>query len=486
MPEQARSDSSSDSRKECSIAVMHHETRPLYKSSDFDKSATEKRSMMESVLEVKKINLDGSNEGASQQGVNLGRKEHPFNIRVVTRFQTSNTHHGRCIKAKVSATVGLGFRQPGEVHAAATQGNPHNTPQDLDPLKALVQRQMPSKADLALDPLCEVSFADVLNDVCEDYWQSGNGWLEVVRAGEGDQITGLHHIPAADAFWYLEDDNYNKHIEVVGEEGTKFAQHFPRFGDKKGFLTRLGSGTMYGSISASQDSKRVSEIIHFRQPSSLSRWYGFPDWLSAVAPIELVQCIMQDNYDFHLNRGVPEYMLFVTGQKLSDAEWGKIENSLKANIGLGNAHKSLALNLASKEIEITLHKLALEGGADDAFTKKKENLALDIVSAHGVPPLLAGIQIPGKLGANNELPNALMAFHVLVIHPAQIIFERILANTLGNPALNGGLGLTPEDFQLRSIPEEIDVGTLETVSRMRQDIRGARADGRDLSAGVKP
>ena len=122
-----------------------------------------------------------------------------------------------------------------------------------------------------------------------------------------------------------------------------------------------------------------------------------------------------------------------------------------------------------------------DSGTDDKFSKMKETLALSIVSAHRVPPLLAGIQIPGKLGAVNELPNALKGFQSLVIEQAQRLFQQTLGNTLGQD----GTGLTIEDFEFQKITEVFDIENMDTVARMRQSPMQAKAEGRDLSQGVK-
>lgn len=305
----------------------------------------------------------------------------------------------------------------------------------------------------------------------------------MVRRG-GDKITGLHHIPAHEAFIYIENHLYERHFEICGSEGGG-SRHFAMFGDKKAFLKRFSTGAILSGANVSNDENAISEVIHFRRPTSLSRWYGFPDWLPGVALVQLVQAMHQHKYDFYLNRAVPEMMLFVLGQKLPKKDWEAIENALKAHIGHGNSHKSLAINLSNPDIKIQLEKLAMEDGGDKEFVGTKENLALGIVSAHRVPPLLAGILIPGKLGATNELPNALRSFQALVIGPTQRLIQRILAATLGNPAHNGGLGLAAKDFLFAKIIDEVDLTVMDTSARMRQTEPEAKGQGRDMSEGVK-
>ncbi len=406
----------------------------------------------------------------SGQGVTLGRKQHPFDRSTVNKFQVSNVHHSTCIKTKTAATVGLGFE--------ATE--------DADGLTAV---------DRELNPLCENSFTDVLNDVGEDYYQCGEGGFEIVRESDepNASILGIHHIPCAHLHRFLEDSLYNSHFEITTGEGSTVSRRFARFGELAEFKKRIaeGQGTSGSILFQQQDiqSNNVkdirSEVIILRQPTSLSRWYGFPDWLAATASIELVQCFLQFQFDFFLNRGVPEFLLFITGQKLGKEDWKKVETAIKANIGLGNSHKSMALNLQNENIKIQVEKLAMESKSDEGQVKLKENLALDIVSAHRVPPLLAGIQTPGKLGASNELPNAIMAFYLLVIAPAQRIFEQTLGCTLGDKERNGSLGLTPKDFKLKKIIDVMNLEMMATVGGMREDTTSAAATGRDLEAGLE-
>ena len=87
------------------------------------------------------------------------------------------------------------------------------------------------------------------------------------------------------------------------------------------------------------------------------------------------------------------------------------------------------------------------------------------------------------MGANNELPNALQAFQALKIGRLQRIIQQRLGKTLGSE--RAGLGLTLSDFEFYTILDEIDIGTAQTVAGMKQPLAEAKAQGRDLSAGLK-
>lgn len=365
-----------------------------------------------------------------------GRKTRPFNMDATTDFKNANPHHANCIETKKEALVGLGMKN--------------------------------EKIESRLDRYCAVSWQEEASAIAEDYWANANGYLEVVRLKGSGTITGLHYIPAKTVFIHLDDQTTQDfHYEIVGSNGSA---HFARFGHYKRFVKRYKD---YAS-----DGPTYSEVVHFRQPGSLSRWYGVPGWLAATAAIELVQCMHQFSYDFYLNRGVPEFILFLLGKKINKDTWNKLTSALKAGIGLGNSHKSLALNIPDEAVTVQLEKLAVEN-SDRGFADRMTNLALEIVTAHRVPPALANIQIPGKLGAANELPNAILSFQTLVIGPAQHLFQTILANTIGK-----SLQLRRKDFAFKTIVDEMNrhfqkTKPADTLSRMRQSPLEGRnpADG---------
>lgn len=388
-----------------------------------------------------------------------GRKSHPFDMRATAQFKNSNGYHSTCIETKVNSTSGLGFQSD-------------KVEEILGPLASA-------------SGLCH-SFSDALMPMTSDLVENGNGYLEVVREGPGGAIRGIYHVEAARVFVLLETDGINVHYEVsdcqnnYGIGDRKFA----KFGDGKDFLERMQAA----GAAVWKAGTPFSEIIHVSRRSALNRWYGWPDWLSAVAAIELMQMSHRYNFDFFLNRGVPEFMLFLLGLELSDGDWKTVKDALRAQIGLGNAHKSVALNIkgVTEHSKVQVEKMGLDAQGDGtSFGQIHETLALEIVSAHRIPPLLAGIVVPGKLGASNELPNALMATQALVVGPLQRLITTAFDATLGNPELNGGLGLQKGDFALNTILEEIDLTLAATVGGMKQPLAEANAEGRDLSAGMK-
>lgn len=406
----------------------------------------------------------------TNQGMSYGRVDHPFDMTEVLNFKNHNVHHSRCIDTKVMSLVGLGFESDADKQRKddPLQEIPGGTPS---------AEKRRSKVSEILDPLCKVSFQDVIERVAADYEQVGNGYIEVVRDVATSEIVGLYHLPAQTVYIYVEETRRFFFEIRSGEYSTiagasNFDMVFANFNDRD----RVAALT-------NTDPRLVSEVIHFPKASPLSRWYGGPDWLSATSSVELVQMMTQHHYDFFQNRGVPEFMLFATGASVPKKDWEAIQDAIKAGIGRGKAYKSICANFPQPDLKVQIERLAQEGSGEMPFTAFSDTLALQIVSAHGVPPLLAGIQTPGKIGATNELPNALMAFQVLTIGPAQRHFQTILGNTLAG---EGGVpGLTLDDFTFNKITDEIDTGKMDTVSRMRQTVPEATAEGRKPEDGLK-
>lgn len=464
---------SAEKELESASFVLSRPTVNLYKSIS---GGREPVSLQESIYLNKQTSPDG---GTSAQHSARGLKSHPFDFDVLKLLKDYNEHHATCISAKVSATVGLGFlnehekkkRQNPEMGMAVEPGGvvPESMP--------LYQ---PSKVDDVLDPLCRISWHDVLMDVDEDYEDTGNGYIEVIRSA--GKITGLHHLPSRETYMKVEDSKHNYHYVIKGGGSER---HFAAFGDKEAFIERAKANNLVTFSDPAEGETledTISEVIHFRKPSSRDKNYGTPDWVSAVPMIELAQMLHQYKFDFFNNRGVPEFLLFITGKKVGDKEWKVIEDTMKANIGHGNSHKSAAINIPMPEVEIHVEKLAIEGVGDDKFKELKETIALSIVTAHKVPPLLAGIQIPGKLGATNELSQALIAFQSLVVGQAQRLFHMTLSRTL---AKDPSIALSAEDFVFKTITDDLDPAKMDTIGRMHQPLPQANAEGRDVDNGVR-
>lgn len=389
-------------------------------------------SMLFTVLKkAAKLAAEEAKTGETNAGVTVGKKSHLIEKLAARDLRDFNATHAICIDAKVSSTVGLGHREQ----------DIHDT----------------------LDPLCRFSWQDSLNAMAEDYFETGECFLEVVWDGpERTEIRGLHHVESAQIHVEVEEEDAANlfHYIVEGETGGADTLVMAKWGDLKDLMIRFGQlptededGELEGidnspandailasdrsTASALGGSIANSEIIHIRQPTNRSRFYGYPDYMAAVPSIELVQCMTQHEFDFYFNRGVPEFLMFLIGQNVGGC-WPKIETMLKANQGIGNSHKAQGVHIPGnpEETQVQIEKLAMEDAGNSGFSEKSGTLDMRIATAHGMPPQLANIALPGKMGAANEGPNAMLTFQMRKLGQAQKNFSRVLSCTLGGEGVS--------------------------------------------------
>lgn len=415
--------------------------------------------------------------GGSNQGGQSGVQAHLMNKTAARDVRDMNTTHAACLEAKAGSTAALGHRDE-TIHEI-------------------------------LNPLTVFSWQDVLSSCTEDYWEGGDAYFEAVR-GDGDDgpITGLHHLAGDRVHVVLEQEDNARdfHYQVIGEGGETLAM--ARFGDLADLKKRNANS---GTVEARTLTGRIanSEIIHIRQPNNRSRYYGFPDYMSAVPSAELVQCMTQHEFDFYFNRGVPEFLLLAIGSAITGPSWEEITKVIKASQGLGNSHKTAAIHLPGTPADVSVEvvKLAMEDAANSGFSEKAMTLAMQIATAHGVPPILANILLPGKIGAANEGPNALHLIQVRKLGPAQRNFSQMLAQTLGHPDtklagptggakkieakkfLDGGKGTDDNGLPIfsqagngfRTVLDGMTLGERDTMASMKEPLAGSGrnpADGK--------
>lgn len=411
------------------------------------------------------------------QGVSVGQRSHLMNKSAARKLRDLNTTHATCLDAKAGSSIGMGHRDESIYEA--------------------------------LDPLCLHDWQDVLDACSVDYFETGEAFVEVVRAeGDPSLVLGLNHLESAQVFVEVEEEDRSDefHYVVEGETGGAQTVVMARFGDLVDMKQRLGgdAGEQVFQVRGG-DSRRSavggtianSEVIHLRQSTNRSRYYGFPDYLSATPSIELVQCMTQHEFDFYFNRGVPEFLLFLIGQNVSDNAWDEIKELIKASQGLGQSHKTGAIQIpgSPENIKVQIERLGLEEASDGRFERNSNTLAMQIATAHGVPPILANILLPGRIGAANEGPNALMLFQKRKLGQAQRRFSRVLARTLGDERtrlnsvegspskvsaeafLGTRHGRVDEDGMpvfsqpgngFRTVLDGMTLGAMDTVARMRE------------------
>ena len=404
----------------------------------------------------------------------------PFDMRALRQFRRLNPHQAACLSLLVNTTVGRGWRSP--------------------------------DVNKVLQPLVSArTVPEFFRDVWKDCEEVGNGYFEVVRTGGPDSpIGGLHYVDAVNV--YRERDNRWPHLSgfqvMRGRAmGTTFGKfRIPRlpFGNPSGVGRAAPFGYLreYADRNAltEEDRRGLTEIIDFRGPRADESSYGEPRYMGAVPMLELAMASLQCEFDFLYNRGQPDYIYALLGKVTDDETWNEFVAAVEGG-GPGQTHTSAAVNIPDADVTLQVEKVGADETTGDRSRESMQQASRAIISAHGVPPRLAQIELEGaqSTGSNAELME-MYAFQTARVEPWQIDIEERMAATLGNPRCNGGLALRrkhlvdehrgdPEyDVKitgkmraggLRTLTDDLDLMTLQNASRMRDPVAGSNRNPAD-------
>jgi len=447
------------------------------------------KSLLSGLHEIQAASEDGSGVPASGMTDELFGDligdivEEPINRGVARQMSYDNEYAANCLRTAVTSAVGHG----------------HADEEIYD----------------ALNPLAVHNWQTVLDQAVDDYFTVGDGFIEVVREGPSktSKIVGVHYVQAVtiskivrvyEGKYLLSYAHGGTHaFPVSGSQAV-----YPAFGETEEHTRAHG----HLARRDNKDGNYSSEIINLRHPTTRSRWYGCGDWVASGASVDLMKAVSQYEMDFYVNRGVPEFMMFITGGRIDEKAWLEIKADMQSIVGLGQSHQALVYNFEGQEIEVKIERLAIDDPQGQQYSDKRTGYALGVATASGTPLVLAGIQVPGKVGANNEGPNAIATYQAMRIHPHQRNISEILAATLGNPQINGGLAVSAEMFLgktkpiehpqakellaagmpvpqakerhrngFRTLTEALDLQAMEGVSKMREPMAGS---GRDPKEGT--
>lgn len=421
-------------------------------------------------------------EGGSNTEGFIGIQEHPICMAMALELSKLNPYHEKCLETKTDSIVGQGLRA--------------------------------EDAYDVLDPVCKRDFDHLTNKVDQDVRMYGFGFIEVVRDEDNENlITGLYHIPAAQLKVSQEDyQGRNWHYVFYGNKTVVMAE----FGDLADLKKRTGLKRGRGRPKKDENTVTLegeiinSEVIMIAEPSACSEWYGGIDYTSAVPYIELANFMVQYEGDFYFNHGIPDFIVELVGANLDSDCITTFKAMLTGSTGQGNGHRTGVSHFNSHpdEVRMVIHKLVSEIMTEGAFGEKMEKLMEAIVSVHGVPAILAGLLVPGKMGSNNEGPNALILFQKTKCGPAQRVWSKSLQCTLGQSGLKfsspddpNGKALPANTFKgidrsdefpfaekgnaFKTIVDHLDMVAMDTMAKQREPQGGSTRNPKDglLSSG---
>ena len=177
------------------------------------------------------------------------------------------------------------------------------------------------------------------------------------------------------------------------------------------------------------------EGFHLRYYSPASRFYGEPDYAAVLNQIMMEKSINEYNNAFFENGARPDMAILFEGAEPSEDQITAFteffETSFKGHL---NAHKTLVISAPPDAGSTVTPKIKIEPLnhiEDMSFEKLKAVNRDEIISAHGIPPRLAGVVTAGQLGGGGELTGQLHVFNETVLKPKKKILTDFFQNIAG-------------------------------------------------------
>jgi PBSX family phage portal protein len=320
----------------------------------------------------------------------------PYNVMYLAQLYDISPYHHAAIDAKVSNTVGLGYKFNETQKLLDKLEDASTDEKALERLRKKISRSRVLMTEKLESLNSDDSFEEVIKKVYKDLEVTGNGYLEVGRTSSG-AIGYIGHIPAITMRIRRHRDGF---VQVVYNRYT----YFRNFGDTE---TQDQIGT----------DPRPNEVIHFKKYTPTNTYYGVPDILSAKNAVAGDEFASRYNLDYFENKAVPRYIITTKGARLNaDAERKLLEFF---QIGLkGRNHRTLYIPLPADgdNARVEFDMKPIEAGVQDSSFN---NYAIEnrdrILIAHRTPL--------SKIGHGTPSPLDDKIFKEQVTRPAQDSLE---------------------------------------------------------------
>lgn len=362
-----------------------------------------------------------------------------------TRLYRSGGMHKACIDAKVSDTVGLGWRiRPrAELFPRASDLQPGAAkPRTKD------QEKIEDFLDLGLENGSMESFTDINVQMALDYESAGQGYVEIARDDSG-AVNGLFSVKGEtfriaakgpqDGFWQNRNGKWRYFAPYTGKPGVKVAEVISK-------AERVGDDVLYvpmrwgfevrdeGSIpsrmdfvskaTGDADEVRANEILMFKRPTPHDTHYGEPDIIAGIEDYLIAQGVRLFIRNYFDAGAIPRLILYMTGEEqLSDEVLKQLSIILdqKGSINTLNSMPMLRLPEGT-----TLDKLPLTDSHltdNSSMLSLRDRSELYVAMAHRVP-LSALPAIIGEQTVNRATSDSANRRYVSsVIRPRQRYIE---------------------------------------------------------------
>ena len=351
------------------------------------------------ILEEESIN--GNIQEYTIEPGNTGILSPQYSPEELTRYFQLNSYHQRCIQTKALVTAGLGYEiTPSTVDdlSTSTEGK------DASSITRFIEDNEKETGE---------TFIEMMIKFQTDFEVFGYAFLEKVRNNE-DKTEYLYHIPARNAYLSIDAEN--------------------------------GERVLTQSINGKTQIFNENEFLMINNYNPDNRYYGLPEYISALPAIMLDREMMEYNINRIQNNAIPDLIVSVSGTQLTREQKDMMKEFWRNNFkGAGNSGKTLLIETAVKDSQVQVTEIK-STYRDGAFRLAKRECRDEIIACHGVPPILLGIKTSGNLGSGKDIIEQMRTFKEIIIEPRQRRLEHLINNFFRNE-----LGITKAEFKLKNI-----------------------------------
>lgn len=363
-------------------------------------------------------------------GTESGLQQPPYDLDQLAQMLETNTLHYRACKQKAADVVGRGIKL-----RALDEGEPGQDDASIDEGEA---RWNAFVEAVESDERGDESFKERIQFAHEDFESIGWGALEFSRDAQGN-LDGMWHVPG--------------HTLRAHKDGRRFAQKragktvwFKRFG-LEGTVDRADGGWSPRTVNAEFAG---NELVIVRNYTPRSSYYGLPDHIPAMSAIAGWRAQAEFNVRFFDNQAVPAYAVIIEGADITPELEEQIREHFRAL--KGDPHATLVLPVPglpgddATQVKVRFEKLAVDI-KDASFRLYKQDNALEICIAHGIPPYRVSWPIMGSLGGATA--EEMTKIYVdSIVQPRQETWDGRLTRALLGAK---GLGIAKHELKLNEL-----------------------------------
>lgn len=314
--------------------------------------------------------------------------------------------HASILKKKVSWTCGAGFAAVPRKNWFETNETPVSDAQK-GALAEFMKKQNPEGENAS----------DVYNKAVWDFWNYGSSFIEMVRSKSGGaKVFVQRSIP------------FHKCRVAKKKEGEYEPTHvgISEYWIEGYYLNPpdLRKVALYPNWSKDPDNANVERCVYqIKNYAPMCDYYGAADHIAGFIHFDNDYQGQKYNNSQFKNGFCPSSINTFYGDYTTQEGVDLIENIESHWTGTGNNSRMFTTVLARKEDAPDIQVLD-SGNKEGAFLELSEITTNGAIIAHRFTPLLAGVEIAGKLGGGREYREQFEVMFGNVIRPTQIEVNR--------------------------------------------------------------